>query len=83
MRFISELGPKDAEEMRRHVFGRNYRTDADGNPIEACAMTPAYAKRFPDRAEAHCKAFGKRYGHDAEQDERKRLNLPARELVEI
>jgi hypothetical protein len=77
MKFISEMGAGDAEEMRRHVFGQNYRTDANGNPLEACAMVPAYAKRFPDRAEAHCMAYGRRHGADAEKRERTRLGVLA------
>ena len=36
MKFISEMGsePGDDHEMKKHVFGHNYRTDARGNPIE-------------------------------------------------
>jgi len=79
MKFISELNvndPADAEEMRRHVFGQHYRTDAKGNPIEACALTPEYVKLHPDRGEAHCQAVRKQWGEKAEAYERKRLNLP-------
>jgi hypothetical protein len=80
MKFISELNvkdPADAEEMRRHVFGRHYRVDAKGKPMEACALTAEYVKQHPDRGEAHCLAVRKQYGEKAEEHERKRLNLPA------
>jgi hypothetical protein len=44
-KFTSELNvldPDDSEEMRKRVFGRDYRTDQQGNPISADRGSDAF-----------------------------------------
>lgn len=81
-KFVSELNtsiPAEKAEMERRVFGNGFKRDTHGNPIEVCALTPEFAKEFPDRAEQHCIQVGhpqRGEGPVAEVRERKRLGRP-------
>lgn len=78
MKFISELdlsNPNDAEEMRRHTFGTNYRQDASGQPLEqgrGSAIQFASGKHA-DSTEAHLRAVEKNEGAAAAKAERERI----------
>jgi hypothetical protein len=63
MNFISEMEP-GSEEMKRAVFGANYKVDSKGNPIEDGPGSDAYwvsPKAHRDCFEAHIKSIRK-YG---------------------
>ena len=70
-KFISELRPEsdpnDAEEMVRHVFGQNYKTDDDGNPVEQGLGSIAHMKsgKHPGSLEQHFVLMAKHEGVDA------------------
>ncbi len=77
-KFISELGssPEDAEAMRKHVFGANYRTDARGNPIEMGIGSDVYwasAKMDPSALTNHLAGIERTAGKEAADGERARI----------
>lgn len=77
--FVSELdasNPEHREEMNKRVFGRNYRRDAKGNPIND-SNTGDFSIRNGiaqhDRIEAHLKAVLKSEGPEAYDHELSRI----------
>ena len=75
-KFISELGPGDVEEMRRHVFGQHYRCDAKGNPIEQGIGSDAHwasAKMDQSALTNHLAAIRRTDGDEAADNEKARI----------
>jgi hypothetical protein len=74
-KFISELDPHDpadVEEMKRHVFGQNYKEDQEGNPVVAGRGSIAHMRsgKHADSLEQHFRMIGKYEGEDAEKKAR-------------